>query len=48
MLTVAVYVFQVLARTVGRRWRDSYTLEREFDFYDLGICYVSKTTIGNI
>ena len=38
MLTVVVYVFQVLARTVGRRRRDLYTLIDDlwsWDSYDL-------------
>ena len=30
MLTVVMYVFQVLARTVGRRRRDRYTLKDVF------------------
>ena len=30
MLTVVMYVFQVLARTVGRRRRDLYTLKDVF------------------
>ena len=44
-LQLLSYVFQVLARTVGRRRRDSYTLERGFDFCDLGIRYVLITIV---
>ena len=37
-LQLLCYVFQVLARTVGRRQHDPYTLI-EFMFWDSGICF---------